>query len=71
MLDRLVSIDWSTFATTVAIGSTVPGPTIRPPIRWERVEWDGGYLVRAVHDGPHVFRDGQCSCGVLDLGIVR
>lgn len=39
----------------------------QPAIRWE--EEDG--LVRAVHDGPCVFVDGQCSCGILDLGIVR
>jgi len=25
---------------------------------------------RLVHDGPCVFVDDECSCGVLDLGII-
>ena len=27
-------------------------------------------LWRAEHEGDHVFIDGRCSCGRLDLGIV-
>lgn len=49
--------------------------TEQPEIRW--VEYDvppemgTGKFVRAEHDGPCVFVDKQCSCGVLDIGIVR
>lgn len=25
---------------------------------------------RATHDGPHRFENGECPCGVLDLGVV-
>lgn len=29
-----------------------------------------GELWRLEHDGDHVFVNGRCSCGALDLGIV-
>ncbi len=47
----------------------------QPPTRTERVQgFVNGQpmtLVRLVHDGPCVFVDHQCSCGLLDIGIVR
>lgn len=30
-----------------------------------------GVLWRIGHNGDHRFKDGQCPCGVLDLGVVE
>lgn len=47
-------------------------PDPRPEVRWAEYDlpgFDGGYFT---HDPePCVFVDGQCSCGRLDLGVVR
>lgn len=44
----------------------------RPPVRWEEYDLPGikgGFLT---HDPePCVYVDGECSCGRLDLGVVR
>jgi hypothetical protein len=57
--------------------------TVQPEVRWveepfsfetrtldgRRTRWEGT-IGRLIHDGPCVFVDGQCSCGLLDLGVV-
>ena len=45
--------------------------TVQPAVRWVERRLGDAVIVRAEHDGPCVFIDGQCSCGVLDLGVVR
>lgn len=40
--------------------------TDRPAVRWVEVV-PGGFVLE--HEGPCVFVDGECSCGVLDLGL--
>ncbi len=43
----------------------------RPAITWVKEETEFGTLVRAMHDGECVFIEHQCSCGKLDIGMVR
>ncbi len=45
----------------------------QPEIRWMPIFDILGNKIgaRAAHDGPCVFVDHQCSCGLLDIGIVR
>lgn len=50
-------------------------PPVRPEVRSERfVQVVDGHRyegVQLTHDGPCVFVDHRCSCGRLDIGIVR
>ena len=47
-------------------------PDPRPPTYSVPIFWQGRKVgIRITHDGPHVYVDGVCSCGVLDLGLVR
>jgi hypothetical protein len=43
----------------------------QPEIRWVEYSFYGGTIIRVEHDGPCVFVDDQCSCGILDLGVVE
>lgn len=48
----------------------------QPAITWEHVDMEVAgrkvAMVRATHPGePCVFVNGQCTCGVMDLGVTR